>query len=38
MPRLALFATLVLVYVILLVVKLVLGLIFSALPHVLGSG
>jgi hypothetical protein len=32
------FATLVLVYVILLVVKLVLGLIFSALPHVLGSG
>ncbi len=32
------FATLVLVYVILLVVNLVLGLIFSALPHVLGSG
>ena len=32
------FATLVLVYVILLVVDLVLGLIFSALPHVLGSG
>ncbi len=32
------FATLVLVYVILLVVKLVLGLIFLALPHVLGSG
>ena len=32
------FATLVLVYVILLVVDIVLGLIFSALPHVLGSG
>ena len=32
------FATLVLVYVILLAVNLVLGLIFSALPHVLGSG
>jgi hypothetical protein len=32
------FATLVLVYVILLVVNLVLGLIFTALPHVLGSG
>ncbi len=32
------FATLVLVYVILLVVNLVLGLIFSALPHVLGTG
>jgi hypothetical protein len=32
------FATLVLVYVILLVVNLVLGLIFSALPRVLGSG
>ena len=32
------FATLVLVYVILLVVNLVLGLIFRALPHVLGSG
>ena len=32
------FATLVLVFVILLVVDIVLGLIFSALPHVLGSG
>jgi hypothetical protein len=32
------FGTLVLVYVILLVVDIVLGLIFSALPHVLGSG
>ena len=32
------FATLVLVYVILLVVNLVLGLIFTALPHVLGAG
>ena len=32
------FATLVLVYVILLIVDIVLGLIFSALPHVLGSG
>ena len=32
------FATLVLVYVILLVVNLVLGLVFSPLPHVLGSG
>jgi len=32
------FATLVLVYVILLVADIVLGLIFSALPHVLGSG
>ena len=32
------FATLVLVYVILLVVNLVLGLIFTALPHVLGRG
>jgi hypothetical protein len=32
------FGTLVLVYVILLVVNLVLGLIFTALPHVLGAG
>jgi len=32
------FGTLVVVYVILLVVNFVLGLIFSALPHVLGSG
>ena len=32
------FGTLVLVYIILLVVGLVLGAIFSALPHVLGSG
>jgi hypothetical protein len=32
------FGTLVIVYVILLVVNIVLGLIFSALPHVLGSG
>jgi hypothetical protein len=32
------FATLVLVYVILLVVDVVLGKIFTALPHVLGSG
>jgi len=32
------FGTLVVVYVILLVVDLVLGLIFTALPHVLGSG
>jgi hypothetical protein len=32
------FATLVLVYVILLVVDIVLGLIFSALPHVLSTG
>jgi hypothetical protein len=32
------FGTLVIVYVILLVVNVVLGLIFSALPHVLGSG
>jgi hypothetical protein len=32
------FGTLVLVYVILLVVNFVLGLVFSALPHALGSG
>jgi len=32
------FGTLVLVYIIMLVVNLVLGLIFSALPHVLGDG
>jgi hypothetical protein len=32
------FGTLVLVYVIMLVANIVLGLIFSALPHVLGSG
>ena len=32
------FATLVLVYLIMLVVNIVLGLIFRALPHVLGSG
>jgi hypothetical protein len=32
------FGTLVLVFVILLVVQLVLGLIFAALPHLLGSG
>jgi hypothetical protein len=32
------FGTLVLVYIIMLVVNIVLGLIFSALPHVLGSG
>jgi hypothetical protein len=32
------FGTLVLVYIILLVVGLLLGLIFSALPHILGSG
>jgi hypothetical protein len=32
------FATLVLVFVILIVVDLVLGLIFVALPHVLGNG
>jgi hypothetical protein len=32
------FGTLVIVYVILLAVDIVLGLIFSALPHVLGSG
>jgi hypothetical protein len=32
------FGTLVVVYVILLVVNLVLGLIFTALPHVLGTG
>jgi hypothetical protein len=32
------FGTLVLVYIIMLVVNIVLGLIFSALPHVLGDG
>jgi hypothetical protein len=32
------FGTLVLVYIIMLVVNIVLGVIFSALPHVLGSG
>jgi len=32
------FATLVLVYIIMLVVNIVLGVIFSALPHVLGDG
>lgn len=32
------FGTLVLVYIIMLVVNIVLGLIFSALPHVLGEG
>jgi hypothetical protein len=32
------FGTLVLVYIILLAVNLILGLIFTALPHVLGNG